>query len=128
MTKRLISIGAAFGALAVIFGAFGAHALKNVLSADALQAYETGVRYQLIHAILLVALGFQTKIDVKLIGRFIVVGIILFSFSIYLLSLKDLLNLPFLKYLGPITPVGGLLLILSWVFLLIKSLKLKSID
>lgn len=128
MTKKLISLGAVFGALAVIFGAFGAHALKGILSFDALQAYETGVRYQIIHALLLVILGFQSKIDVKLIGKLIVWGIPFFSFSIYLLSFKDILGWPALKYLGPITPIGGLLLLTSWVLLIFKSTKLKQID
>ncbi|KAA3646864.1 MAG: DUF423 domain-containing protein [Bacteroidetes bacterium] len=128
MTKKLISLGAVFGALAVIFGAFGAHALKGILSFDALQAYETGVRYQIIHALLLVILGFQSKIDVKLIGKLIVWGILFFSFSIYLLSFKDILGWPALKYLGPITPIGGLLLLTSWVLLIFKSTKLKQID
>ena len=120
-TIALIS-GAIFGLTAVIFGAFGAHLLKKKLTKDQLQSFETGVKYQMYHAIILLLLGFQlndkTTINNYIIYAFIT-GVILFSFSIYGLVISSANNKK-IKILGPITPLGGLFLIIGWALLIYK--------
>ena len=120
-TIALIS-GATFGLTAVIFGAFGAHLLKKKLTKDQLQSFETGVKYQMYHAIILLLLGFQLN-DKNTINNYIIyafiTGIILFSFSIYGLVISSASNKK-IKILGPITPLGGLFLIIGWALLIYK--------
>lgn len=128
MERKFILIGSIFMMLAVILGALGAHALKEVLDIDQLNSFETGVRYQVYHAIALlifskIKLG-SPKVQ-KIIFYGFVAGIFLFSFSIYGLVLSPLLDLN-LKFLGPVTPVGGLVLILTWVFIIFKSIRYKA--
>jgi uncharacterized membrane protein YgdD (TMEM256/DUF423 family) len=105
-----------FGMLAIIFGAFGAHKLKKIMSPELLQSFETGVKYQIYHAIVLLILGlnleFKSSIETWIAFCFII-GTILFSFSIYGLSLSAAKEKK-LKFLGPITPIGGLLLVAGW--------------
>lgn len=113
-------IGALFGGLAVIFGAFGAHALKKKLSEEQLRSYETGVKYQIYHGILLLVLGFNLGFTTMLeqyIAYCFIFGVILFSFSIYGLVLSDAAGRKW-KFLGPVTPLGGLLLVAGWGLLL----------
>lgn len=121
MTQQIILATAAlFGMLAVIFGAFGAHALKKILSADQLNSFEVGVKYQMYHAIVLLILGFNSnQINTATYWCF-TMGIILFSFSIYGLVLSDAKGKK-LKFLGPITPIGGLLLVIGWLLLIINA-------
>lgn len=126
MSKKLVIIGAFFGGTGVMLGALGAHALKDLLNPALLNSFETGVRYQIVHALLLIIIGIQNKIPSKIIGLCLIVGTILFSFSIYLLSIRELIGLPGLSFLGPITPIGGLLLIAAWTILLVKAIKLKE--
>lgn len=113
-------VGAIFGLLAVIFGAFGAHALKKSFSEEQLKSFETGVKYQMYHALLLLILGFNlnltTSIEKYMIYCF-VIGTFLFSFSIYGLTLSASKEKK-LKLLGPITPLGGLFLVIGWALLL----------
>jgi len=108
--------GALFGLLAVVFGAFGAHALKKTLSESQLKSFDTGVKYQMYHAILLLVLGFNlgftTALEKNMAYCFIA-GVFLFSFSIYGLSIGASKGKS-LKFLGPVTPLGGLLLIMGW--------------
>ncbi len=121
MTQSIIlATGAFFGMLSVIFGAFGAHALKKILSADQLQSFEVGVKYQMYHAILLVALGLNPEYVTMPIYWCFTIGIVLFSFSIYGLILSDARGKK-LKFLGPITPLGGLLLVTGWLLLCIAA-------
>lgn len=120
MTQQIILIsGAIFGMLAVIFGAFGAHALKKILSDDQLKSFETGVKYQMYHAIVLLFVGANSPSPSQLMGWSFILGIVLFSFSIYGLVLSDAKGKK-MKFLGPITPLGGLLLIVGWVMLLLE--------
>ncbi|QXP60110.1 DUF423 domain-containing protein [Olleya sp. HaHaR_3_96] len=121
MTQYIIlSTGAFFGMLSVIFGAFGAHALKKILSTDQLHSFEVGVKYQMYHAIVLLALGLNnTPISAAIYWCF-TIGIILFSFSIYGLILSDAKGKK-LRFLGPITPLGGLLLVAGWLLLLVSA-------
>lgn len=111
--------GALYGFLGVLFGAFGAHYLKARLSADALQSFETGVRYQLLHAVLLLVLSFNLAMDSAMetwICRLFILGILLFSFSIYGLVWSGYKGKKW-KFLGPVTPLGGLLLLAGWALL-----------
>ena len=124
--KRSFLIWASFfGLTAVINGAMGAHALKSVLGDTLLNSFQTGVRYQMFHAILLLILGFQPyeRYHSKLLLWLIVLGTLCFSFSIYLLSTRELIGIEGLERLGPVTPIGGTLLIAAWITLLIKSFK-----
>lgn len=119
-SQILIVTGALFGMLSVIFGAFGAHALKKTLSPNQLQSFETGVKYQMYHAIVLLVLGFGQGPQTRAIYWCFTFGIILFSFSIYGLVLSDAKGKK-IKILGPITPIGGLLLVIGWLLLLLNS-------
>ncbi len=122
MTQQVIIItGALFGMLSVIFGAFGAHALKKTLSEEQLKSFETGVKYQMYHAIVLLVLGFNFEYTTNAIYWCFTLGIVLFSFSIYGLVLSDSKGEK-LKFLGPITPIGGLLLVIGWLLLIISVL------
>lgn len=112
-------MGSLYGLLAVVFGAFGAHALKKTLNEQQLKSFETGVKYQMYHAILLLVLGFnfnlETALERYMVYSFII-GIFLFSFSIYGLSISAAKGKK-IKVLGPITPLGGLLLVMGWTLL-----------
>ncbi|KOY51909.1 DUF423 domain-containing protein [Polaribacter dokdonensis] len=122
MSVNALLFGSFFGFLAIILGAFGAHLLKKKLSQDQLQSFETGVKYQMYHAIVLLLLGFNLNdtlsIDNYIVNAFIV-GIVLFSFSIYGLVLSTYKERK-LKFLGPITPLGGLFLAAGWLLLFYK--------
>lgn len=120
MKTITLVFGAAFGMLSVILGAFGAHALKKILSVERLESFETGVRYQMYAAFFLLIVGYILKFDTssqKWISILMIAGTFLFSFSIYGLSLQDYLGAN-LKFLGPITPLGGLFMILGWMMLI----------
>ncbi|MCT4699245.1 DUF423 domain-containing protein [Tenacibaculum haliotis] len=118
ITQQVVLIsGALFGMLAVIFGAYGAHALKKILSEDQLKSFETGVKYQVYHAIVLLFVGSYFKGSNQLMNYSFIFGIILFSFSIYGLVLSDAKGKK-MKFLGPITPLGGLLLVTGWATLI----------
>ena len=122
MTQEvLLTTGALFGMLSVIFGAFGAHRLKKTLSTDQLQSFEVGVKYQMYHAIVLLVLGFNADSISNATYWCFTTGILLFSFSIYGLVLSDAKGKK-LRFLGPITPIGGLLLVNGWLLLLISHL------
>ena len=127
MKTITLIFGAAFGMLSVILGAFGAHALKKILSVERLESFETGVRYQMYAAFFLLIVGYILKFDTssqKWISILMIAGTMLFSFSIYGLSLQDYLGVN-LKFLGPITPLGGLFMILSWLMLIFYFVKNK---
>lgn len=112
------TFGAVFGLLAVIFGAFGAHALKKKFTADQQQSFEVGVRYQMYHAIVLLIIGLQGGFSATTTWLF-VSGICLFSFSIYGLCLTSAFGRKW-RFLGPVTPLGGLLLVAGWLMLLVE--------
>ena len=123
MHRKILILGLFFSLLAVVLGAFGAHALKALVSQDKLQIFETGVRYQFMHALALIALslyGSQNEYNrgkQKAIGwsaHFFLIGIFLFSGSLYLLTLLSTSSFPMARFLGPITPLGGLCFIVGW--------------
>lgn len=127
MDKKIISTGAIFGMLAIILGAFGAHALKKVLSIEELTTFETGVKYQMYHALFLVFIGLASisQKAKKTIYFLVVIGVIFFSGSIYLLATNSLTPFDF-KIIGFVTPIGGLLLISAWGVLLLNYFNKKS--
>tara|TARA_B100000886_G_scaffold313056_1_gene249427 strand:- start:434 stop:820 length:387 start_codon:yes stop_codon:yes gene_type:complete len=124
MNNKLISIAALLAFLSVVIGAFGAHTLNELLTTEKLNSFETGVRYQFYHSLALLIIGLNAnKLNATvLIGKFMLIGIVFFSFSIYLLSLQELIGIN-LSILGPITPIGGLLLMISWLILIFKNYK-----
>ncbi|KZE80495.1 hypothetical protein AV926_10215 [Myroides marinus] len=122
-TTALIA-GSIYGALAIILGAFGAHALKKHMTAERLESFEVGVKYQMYHAIFLVVLGLMpAQLDIRGAINIIIIGVFLFSFSIYGLTLSTTFKKK-IKILGPITPIGGLCMVIGWVMLLIQFIKL----
>ncbi|SNR70455.1 Uncharacterized membrane protein YgdD, TMEM256/DUF423 family [Lutibacter agarilyticus] len=119
MPQTTLIIASILGGLAVIFGAFGAHAFKKILSEEQLKSFETGVKYQMYHAIILLIIGFNFSLEIpseKYMVYSFIIGIILFSFSIYGLVISSAKNKK-LRFLGPITPLGGLFLIIGWCML-----------
>jgi uncharacterized membrane protein YgdD (TMEM256/DUF423 family) len=130
MERKWLLTGIAFLASGIAFGAFGAHGLKNVITdPDQLLSFETGVRYQLIHGVAFLALGSMADRFSTLnftVYRLLVFGVILFSFSIYALVLASIGGDSVIsKILGPITPIGGLLLIIGWLILFVRLWKSK---
>lgn len=124
MQKIFFSVASITGGLAVMLGAFGAHALKAKLSVEQLQVFETGVKYQMYHtfALLCIALlmeKFPDKTGLNIAGYCFIIGMFLFSGSLYLLSMKDFLGLENWRWLGPITPLGGLSFIIGWALMLV---------
>ena len=126
MNRRIILTASFFGAVAVILGAFGAHGLKNILSADAMAIWTKGIEYQFYHTFALLFLSTFARFRTKLvdISYFcFTIGIILFSGSLYLLATRDVLQIGFVNFIGPVTPIGGLLLVAGWVLLFFAALK-----
>lgn len=123
MHKGFIKTAAILGALSVALGAFAAHTLKANISSDALQIFETAVRYQFYHVFALLATGILfTQFDNKFIkwsGKLFIAGIILFSGSLYFLTAIEANRLASYNWIGAITPVGGLCFILGWIFLFV---------
>jgi len=127
MTQFTLLFASILGVLAVIFGAFGAHALKKLLNNEQLKSFETGVKYQMYHAIVLLLIGFNFNLETtseKYMVYTFIVGILLFSFSIYGLVISSAKNKK-LRFLGPITPLGGLLLVCGWCLLFFSFLHSK---
>jgi uncharacterized membrane protein YgdD (TMEM256/DUF423 family) len=128
MKRTIVLTGAFFGMLAIILGAFGAHALKKYLSVEELNTFEVGVRYQMYHALFLFFLSTRIEIaekTLKTIYSLIVAGVLLFSGSIYLLATKSITLFDF-KIVVFATPIGGFLLILGWLTLIVTILRQKS--
>ena len=127
MNKQIAIISVLLIVLGIVLGAFGAHGLKEVVTPEKVASYEVGVRYQIYHGLALLVLSLNaSKIEgsLKVLLIFILSGVLLFSGSIYLLSLNDVLS-PDLSFLGPVTPIGGVLMIMGWGVLLRQFLKMK---
>lgn len=119
MEKKIVLTALVFGFVSIVLGAFGAHALKKVLNADQLNSFEVGVRYMMYHALFLLFLGATQLVfpeQKNILYNLTVSGVLLFSVSIFLLSTASVTGMNF-KFLGPVTPIGGLLLIVSWSML-----------
>lgn len=127
MNKKIVATASFLGMIAIVLGAFGAHALKKVLDPEQLTTFETGVRYQMYQAFFLFFLATQTDVlekTRKIIYNLIVIGVVFFSGSIYLLATSSLSGIN-IKSIGFITPIGGLLLIIAWGMLGYSTLKNK---
>lgn len=117
ISKKIVIIAAILAAVTIGIGAFGAHGLKQLVDANALASFETAVRYQMYHAIGLLLIGVAVGIPEttkKWVSRFFYFGIIFFSGSIYALALNEVHGIE-VGFLGPITPIGGLLFVLGWL-------------
>lgn len=121
MNNMILMAGSLFGTLAVVLGAFGAHGLKKIVPPETITTFQTGVQYQMYHAIVLLIIGFfAQKLDASLLkwaGICMILGIILFSGSLYILTLLKAKNTVGLSGIGIITPFGGLFFIAGWLLL-----------
>jgi uncharacterized membrane protein YgdD (TMEM256/DUF423 family) len=124
--KAFLIAASIAGLTAVIFGAFGAHSLKPHISADQLHAWETGVQYQIYHALALfmcyLYLRKEPSVGIRNAGICFLIGVVCFSGSLYLLATKDLTGIPGI-IIGPVTPIGGFFFIAGWGLVLIQALK-----
>lgn len=119
MNKTILTTGILFGFLAILFGAFGAHGLEKLVDSESVDTFETGVRYQMYHALFLLILGIwnePSKRQKKTVFLMILIGTVLFSFSIYLLAINSLVAMDF-KRIAFLTPIGGTFLIIGWFLL-----------
>ncbi|QLG45680.1 DUF423 domain-containing protein [Costertonia aggregata] len=125
MNRTIFITGLIFGVLAVVLGAFGAHGLEKLVDVNAVATFETGVRYQMYHALFLLVLASVKQIPElgkKWVFYCTVVGVLLFSFSIYLLALNSLTSFDF-RSVAFLTPIGGTLLIIGWIVLAYRAIK-----
>jgi uncharacterized membrane protein YgdD (TMEM256/DUF423 family) len=124
LQRNYLTAGALLGMLAVIFGALGAHALKEKLLPAQLSSFETAVKFQFFHALLFLILGnsqvLLQALRAKTIFRLLLWGVLLFSGSIYVLATKEISGFNNLRWLGPVTPLGGVLMISGWALLSIS--------
>ena len=127
MNKRIIITAACFGILAVILGAFGAHILKKMITLSQLETWHTAVQYHFYHTLALLFLSTFARFKNNLINiasYCFVLGIVFFSGSLYLISLKDVFEIK-TTIIGPMTPLGGLFFIFGWLGLLLAAIKDK---
>lgn len=118
MNRTILLTGTLFGLTGIILGAFGAHGLEKLVEPKYVESFETGVRYQIFHAFFLLILGIWDVLEPKkrkIVFHFIWIGTVLFSVSIYLLAINSLVAFDF-KQFAFLTPIGGGVLILGWVF------------
>ena len=117
MSRALIAVGALDAGLAVAAGAFGAHALRSRLEPRALEIFETAARYQMYHALAILFCALVATSGARTAGWIFQAGIVVFSGSLYALALSDV------KWLGAITPIGGLAFLVGWVYLAVSALR-----
>ncbi len=123
--RKYIIVGGSFALISVVLGAFASHSLKAYFSTEVLQSFETGIRYMMYHGLALMIFSQIPNARNNLIFKLFFWGVILFSFSIFILCFGNLTPYDF-SWLGPVTPVGGSLLILGWVIFISKTFKEKS--
>lgn len=121
MIKLFLMTGGIFCMLSVMLGAFAAHGLKSRLSEYSLGVFKTAAEYQMVHGLALIAVAILIKwgINLSWAGGFFIMGTLLFSGSLYLLALTGM------KWLGPITPLGGLCFIIGWIVILVQVARFK---
>ena len=125
MEEKYFKIGVIYAFTSIIIGAFGTHLLKDLVSLTELYSFKTGLKYQFFHALGIITLSlnsdkFTDRLKIAL--ALMCIGVLLFSFSIYFLAINNLLDIS-MRFLGPITPVGGIILIISWIILLFNVKK-----
>ena len=129
MHKRFVTIGASLGAVAVAFGAFGAHGLKKIVDAETVQTFQTGVQYLMYHSLALLLTGILyekcSQKMTRIAGILFITGIVLFSGSLFLLTAGRAAGTHSLDKAGIITPLGGVSFIAGWVFLFLATMKHK---
>ena len=128
MDKKIIAVAAVLGAVAIGLGAFGAHGLKKMITPEAITIFETGVKYQMYHALFLLFAGVIPIVSnkaKKAILWLVVTGVLFFSGSIYFLACNSLFTFDF-KKIGFITPIGGFLLIVAWAVLFLHIIRRKG--
>lgn len=128
MDRKIFLLACVTGGLGIVLGAFASHGLKPLLNTLAFESFNTGIRYQMYHSFLLFFIGLTTALkssQKSILLKLILTGIVLFSGSIYILATNDLTSFNF-KVIGFITPVGGLVLITSWLLLFMYFFKKKQ--
>lgn len=120
MNNKHIIIAATMGALGVALGAFGAHGLKQIITPQLLETYKTGIFYHLIHSVVLLAISLNSKFNLTRPFYFILSGIILFSFSLYVYTISGI------TAFAMITPIGGVSLIIGWLLIIFSIYKYKT--
>ena len=128
MDRKIFLLACVTGGLGIVLGAFASHGLKPLLNTLAFESFNTGIRYQMYHSFLLFFIGLTTALkssQKSILLKLILTGIVLFSGSIYIIATNDLTSFNF-KVIGFITPVGGLILITSWLLLFIYFFKKKQ--
>jgi uncharacterized membrane protein YgdD (TMEM256/DUF423 family) len=120
--KMWIIISAFSGFTAVAIGAFGAHGLKEKLSFEMLEVYKTGVLYQLVHSVVLLVLSLNNFIKGFLPSVFFLMGIILFSISLYIYSTSGI------RFFAMITPIGGVCFLIGWLLIIYEAVKIKDVN
>jgi uncharacterized membrane protein YgdD (TMEM256/DUF423 family) len=120
MNKKQIIIASIMGALGVALGAFGAHGLKQILTPQLLETYKTGIFYHLIHSVVLLAISLNSKLNLTFPFYFILCGIILFSFSLYVYAISGITTF------AMVTPIGGFSLIIGWLLIIFSIFKYKT--
>jgi uncharacterized membrane protein YgdD (TMEM256/DUF423 family) len=120
MKISFVTLGAIFAFMGIGIGAFGAHAVKNTISAESLAIYQTGVQYHLIHAMALVLVGMLGEKISPWVGKLFIAGICIFSGSLYALALTGI------KWLGAITPIGGVCFLAGWALLAYSHQKTRQ--
>ena len=127
MNKTILISAALLGVTGIVLGAFAAHGLKDLIAPESVQTFETGVRYQMYHALFLLFIGSTAYVSTKAkkqIFYLVMIGLLLFSGSIYGLATNLLTNFDF-KSIAFVTPIGGLCLIISWILLFVNFIKIK---
>ena len=123
MHRKIILGGLLLALLSVLLGAFGAHALKNMVESDKVAIFETGVRYQFMHGLALILLALysqqnlsfpQLQKSINRVAQFFLLGCLFFCGSLYLLTIQPLVSFNYSRIVGPVTPLGGLLFMLGW--------------
>lgn len=118
--NKWVTIGGVFGFLGVALGAFGAHQLKDTLSPEMMEIFKTGVFYHILHAVVITAIGFYSNPKLYKAALFLSIGIILFSFSLYIYSVTAI------KTFAMITPLGGVSFLIGWLLIIIRSISLSK--
>lgn len=129
MNKQIILTASFFGVLAVILGAFGAHGLEGKISDYHIETWKTANQYHFYHTFALLFLSTFSRAksqSIRVSFIFFTIGILLFSGSLYLLSVRELLGITKISILGPITPLGGLCFIVGWIGLFVAALKNRA--